>query len=276
MASYQDEILQDNPIAYWKLDEESGTTAVNFGSLGSSIYGSYSGSPTSVSGLFGNDDNAMDFDGVNDGVLISNNSSINTGTSYFQKTIELTFNADSVSGTQILYEQGGNWSGLNIYLEDNQLNLGAWASGSGEWLSYDIDTNTTYNVALVFDNGNLAGYVNGELIDTVTTSFNSIPSHTGGIAIGQLNNDTRFSTGSILENSGYYFDGTIDDVALYNTALSQERVEAHYSAIPIIGSKYNDYLQGNAGDNSYLAPLRTNPCKVKRCAIKLPHNHVFL
>ena len=253
MASYDNEILLDNPLAYWKLDEESGTI-VNLGSLGSSIYGTYSGNPTSVSGLVG-DDNAMDFDGVDDGVLIDNHSSINASTSYSQKTIELTFNADSVSGTQILYEQGGSWSGLNIYLEDNQLNLGVWANGSGEWLSSDIGANTTYNVVLVFDNGNLAGYVNGESIGTVTTSFNSIPSHTGGVAIGQLNNDTRLnndtpsSTGSITGNSGYYFDGTIDDVALYNTALSQERVEAHYSAIHIIGSNYNDYLEGDAGDN---------------------------
>lgn len=245
MALYKDEILLDNPIAYWKLD---GTTE-NLGSLGSLVDGTYSGSPIAISGLFGDEYDAMNFDGVDDGILIADNSSINTGSSYSQKTIELTFNADTVSGTQVIYEQGGGVHGLNIYLNNNQLNLGAWANSSGEWLNYEISANQTYNVVLVFDSGQLTGYVNGESIGTVTTSFTSIPTHTGDVAIAQMSDSTRFSNSSSGSGSGKYFDGTIDEVALYNTALSQERVEAHYSAIPIIGTSYADNLQGDAGDN---------------------------
>ena len=108
MSAYRDEILLDNPIAFWTLNG----VVENLGSLGDLVDGTYSGSPSTTSGLIGDYNSAMDFDGV----LIPDNNSINTGDSYSQKTIELTFNADSLSGKQILYEQGGVTHGLNIYL----------------------------------------------------------------------------------------------------------------------------------------------------------------
>ncbi|MDJ0660630.1 MAG: cadherin domain-containing protein [Crocosphaera sp.] len=259
MALYIDEILLDNPIAYWRLGDFEAITADNLGSLGSVVDGTYSGNPTvGVLGLTSNSNTAVDFDGVDDGILIPDNNNINTSSST-KKTIELTFNADTLSGTQVIYEQGGITKGLNIYLEDNQLNFGAWVSGAGEWLSYEIDAHTTYNVALVFDSGELTAYVNGESIGTVTTSFTYIPSHSGDVAIGQMNDATRFSDDSSSSaNSGYYFDGTIDDVALYNKALSSQRIAAHYSAIPVIGTSYNDGLAGDSGDNTIIGEGRDN------------------
>ena len=257
--AYYDEILADGAIAYWRLGESTGSVADNLVSLGSAVDGTYSGSPLlGASGLIGNDNTAVDFDGVDDGVLIPDNSNINTGGRY-RKTIELTFNADSLSGKQVIYEQGGITKGLNIYLEDDQLNLGAWVSRTGKWLSYQIEADTTYHVVLVFDAGELTGYVNGSSIGTVSTSFNYIPGHSGDIAIGQMSDATRFSNDeSSSANSDYYFDGTIDEVALYNTALSQDRVEAHYSAIPIIGSSYDDNLEGDVRDNTIIGDGNDN------------------
>ena len=255
---YKDEILLDDPIAYWRLGNSFDNTAVNLGSIGNLADGIYSGHPISIEGLIGDNDGAIDFDG-NSGVLIADHSSINTASSYSQKTIELTFKADTVSGTQILYEQGGGGNGLNIYLEGNILKFGVWASNSGEWLSYEIDANETYQVALVFDAGQLTGYVNGQVIDSVTTSFTAIPRHTGNIAIGQVNDDTRFSnTSSTSANSGYYFDGMIDDVVLYNTALSEDRISAHYDASDLapqtlFGTNYIDNLVGGAGNDTLYA-----------------------
>ena len=64
-------------------------------------------------------------------------------------------------------------------------------------------------MVLVFDNGELKGYVNGKPIGTVTTSFTSIPTHTGDVAIGQKSNDTRFSDTDGSSGDGNYFDGKI-------------------------------------------------------------------
>ncbi|MFL9460920.1 MULTISPECIES: LamG-like jellyroll fold domain-containing protein [Scytonema] len=256
MATYQGEILLDNPIAYWRLGEITETIADNLGSLGSAVDGTYSGSPLfGISGLIGDSNTAVKFDGVDDGVLIPDNSSINTGASYSQKTIELTFSADTVTGTRIIYEQGDTTNGLNIYLKDNQLKLGAWASNSGQWLSYEISADKTYHVVLVFNAGQLTGYVNGKSIGTVSTTFTSIPTHTGDIGIARLSDDTRFSnTVSTTEDSGYYFDGIIDEVVLYNTALSASRIQTHYeaAAIPLslTGSGDNDYLVGGTGNDT--------------------------
>ncbi|MEO1185477.1 MAG: hypothetical protein AAFX46_12645, partial [Cyanobacteria bacterium J06636_27] len=94
---YQEEVESDNPIAYWRLSESTGTTAENLGSLGDAVDATYSGNPNlGASSLLwsGYGNTAAEFDGIDDGVKIPDNSNINTSVST-QKTIELTFNADS-------------------------------------------------------------------------------------------------------------------------------------------------------------------------------------
>jgi hypothetical protein len=74
------------------------------------------------------------------------------------------------------------------------------------------------HVALVFDNGtNVTAYVNGQNLGTqVQTSFGTSgsPAWIGGIGTSVANN--RWA-------------GTIDEVALYSSALSQNTVQLHYS-----------------------------------------------
>ena len=254
---YQAEVESDNPIAYWRLSESTGTTAENLGSLGDAADATYSGNPNLGSSSLlwsGYGSSAAEFDGVDDGVKIPDNSSINTSVST-QKTVELIFNADTVTGKQVIYEQGGASNGLNIYLEDAQLKLGAWVSNSGEWLSYDINANSTYHVVLVFDSGELTGYVNGNSIGTVTTSFSSLPSHTEDVAIAQMSDYTRFSNTESSSGNGYYFDGTIDEVALYDTALSGVQVQYHFEAAAIgqtITGDSNNVLSLD-GTNDYVS-----------------------
>jgi VCBS repeat-containing protein len=227
---YIDELLTDNPLAYWNLAEGSGTSASSQGSLGSAASATYSGNPTLGAAGLMDGSTAANFDGVDDGVLIASNAAINTGTSYSQRTIELWFNADTLSGKRAIYEEGGATNGFNIYLDGNQLKMGAWANNTGSWLNQEVKTNQTYHVVFVFDQGTLKGYVNNELIGTTQTSFTAMPGHPSGVAIAQVNGDTRWSNTETSSGNGSYFDGTIDEVALYNSALSSDRVEAHYTA----------------------------------------------
>ncbi|MGK7888389.1 MAG: cadherin domain-containing protein [Leptolyngbyaceae cyanobacterium] len=215
-------------IAQWNLDETAGVVADNQGSLGSAIDGTYDGGvDLNARALSASGDGAAYFDGNNGGIRVASHSGINLS-SKTQQTIELWFNADTVEGRQVLYEQGGRYNGFNLYLDGSQLNLGAWAGNRGEWLNQEIEAGRSYHVILTFDNGVLSGYVNGQQIGQVNTGFTTMPAHSGRIGIGHMDNDTRFSNTSEAAGNGYYFNGTIDDAQLYNTALSAAEVNRRY------------------------------------------------
>ena len=174
--SYVDIISGDDPIAYWKLDESSGAaTAVNSGTLGTAVDGSYTNFPlvgqTGIVQTITSPNKSVEFDGVNDYVSIPNNSSINTGTSYTNKSFELWFEADTVSGRQTIYEQGGSRRGVHAYILDGSLYAYGYSlvdeDATTPWetvLSVPVDKNQTYHLVITFDQtGNaFKAYLNGE------------------------------------------------------------------------------------------------------------------
>jgi uncharacterized protein (TIGR03382 family) len=235
---YAQAVMADSPIAYWRMGEAAGQTeARNVGLLGSAVRGTLgTGVSFGQPGLTDSDTNtAALFDGTaNSYIDIPDNSLINTSNLDIE-TIELKFNADDVNPRQVLYEQGGGVNGLNLYIENGELNLGAWQASGGAgnqfFISEPIDAGTDYHVALVFDSANmLTGYLNGvEFANPVTSGLFTVPAHTGDIGIGAMRNDTRFINAGAAGN-GFNFGGTIDEVALYTSALSQSQIQAHINA----------------------------------------------
>ncbi|MGK7888388.1 MAG: LamG-like jellyroll fold domain-containing protein, partial [Leptolyngbyaceae cyanobacterium] len=218
------------PFAQWSLAETAGSKAGNLGALGSVVDGTYAGGTTlGAVALTADGDGAADFDGINDGVHLPNHAAINTS-AHAQRTIALWFNADDLDGTQILYEEGGGTNGMNVYLDGDQLKMGAWAGGDRKWLAYDeVSVNTTYQVTLVFDNGTLTGYVNGQQIGQVNTGFTVLPVHGNAAAIGKSQGGTRLSDTVLVAGNTSYFNGTIDDVELYNAAIPADRISHFYT-----------------------------------------------
>jgi hypothetical protein len=248
-------VLLDEPIAYWRLSEPSGATAVNLGFLGSAVDGTYAGGATQgVPGLLGLDpDAAVALDGSDDQVNVPNHAALNgiTGQKdlapYIGKTVELWFNAEDVSSRQVLYEQGGQTNGLNVYIEGGKLYVGAWNKGRGQspspnqpatpwgplFVSTDIEAGTTYMVDLVLDcdlsafGGTLKGYIDGLLFGTASGAGRLLY-HPGQAAIGAMRNDSLFSPDSGVAGDGFSFEGVIDEVSLYNYALGEGQVALHY------------------------------------------------
>ncbi|RMD51624.1 LamG domain-containing protein, partial [Candidatus Parcubacteria bacterium] len=115
-------------------------------------------------------------------------------------------------------------AGINIYLENGNLYAGAWASGiNNTWLSSTVNANTWNNVILTFsDTGYTRLFINGIGVGGFYTGT-SMPSHTNGAAIGGCNSATQYSDGTTT-CSGEYFNGKIDDVRVYNVALSAQEI----------------------------------------------------
>ncbi|MEO1445398.1 MAG: LamG-like jellyroll fold domain-containing protein, partial [Cyanobacteria bacterium J06635_11] len=97
----------------------------------------------------------------------------------------------------------------------------------GTWLSTDkLSANTWHHVALVLDGGSsvsddaFRGYLNGQKFGEGEGS--QLWRHTGGIGLGSINKSTRFHNQTA--GSGHSFTGAIDDVMIFNDALSDSQV----------------------------------------------------
>ena len=198
--------------------------------------------------------------------LGSVNLNVNSGV-WAKKSFEFWFNANSVpargtnelSSTATLYEEGGGTRGIALYLWQSPTNLNpnsaqlvfhGWNSaldGPAPWGATNglglpsptppvyaqtaISAGQTYHVVGVLDgdpvstNGNLILYVNGVEVSRAGGA-GQLYAHSGDIEIARGN--TLLHTG----DSGVtgYFDGVIDDLSLYDTALPASSVAAHYQA----------------------------------------------
>ncbi|NQT52738.1 PEP-CTERM sorting domain-containing protein, partial [bacterium] len=244
-APYREAVHASDPIAYWRLDETTGTTAYNYGSIGNPANGTYAtvpaggtpatlGSPSLV--LTMADTSAVAFDGTDDYINVASHGQINNGSPYAQKTTELWFRADTTAGTQVLYEQGGFSNGLNVYIDGGDLVTGIWSNnGTNTFLSTPILADTAYHVAFVFDATNdiIASYLNGVLFGSFAGSLSNLPSHIGDISVGGVTaggtSGTRNAAGATWI-TGHFFQGALDEIALYNSALSALDVKQHYAA----------------------------------------------
>jgi len=245
--SIRAQILDANPALYLPLDETSGGSAVNLGSGGAALNSNYQGGVTLGADplyTFGSTNSAY-FDGNNDRISVPNSALINTG-NVPERTVELVFTADDVNSRQILWEEGGGTNSLSIYIDNGRVYANTRDAGDfGPFnISEDIQAGETYHVAAVFSDsqGEFRGYLNGELMGTGSVNRPLSP-HTGAIGIGWMNNATYFHDGPAGGN-GFYFNGRISDVALYNTALDQTELEAHSNAVQVTDSDitlYNDY-----------------------------------
>ena len=266
--SYRDLVLADNPIAYWQLDDTAQGAIPNL--AGTSVSATATGGDfleLGAPGLADPDNAAMRFLGLDEDeffdsgaitgsrVNIADNALTNAGGPYTEKTVELWFSADNVEpdAQQIIFEQGGSTRGITIYVFDGEVvagvhNSGAdnggistpWPGGTGAerelaLVKSSIQANTPYHLALVYDGdddgfeGTVTGYLDGEQIGIVE-GIGTLFAHTDDTHIGG-GMQTLFGDGGVgAERELHYFQGVIDDVALYNRALSAGRIGVHLGA----------------------------------------------
>ncbi len=174
------------------------------------------------------------FNGVNSGMTTPDHPEINTAT-VVQRNITVAFRSSAnTASRQILYEEGGNIRGMNVYIFNNRLYCGFYNTPAGDgdgaqpftWVSTPIAANQTYFVTWVFDYTNYAGpagpdgdltcYVNNVDIGTVPTT-SRLFAHSGNVGLGRIDNDSCFEDNS-CQSSGSPFLGEIYEVMLFNNA----------------------------------------------------------
>jgi len=184
----------------------------------------------------------LELNGRRDRVEINNSSDINAGSAYRNRTIALWFRArgpDPLESAlepekrkkqrQVLYEEGGSGSGLNMYLDGETLYGGVWTQGMGTWLhSKDLPANTWHHAVLVLRAAKEADtevalemYVDGELVEKGKTPPLGV--HVGDINLGRSGN-TLFHDRKPADQPGWYFTGRLDDFRIANRAFTAEEI----------------------------------------------------
>jgi hypothetical protein len=221
--TYAQEVLLDQPLAFWRFDETSGTTAVD--SSGHGNDGTYAGGVTlGVTGAIANDGGtAAAFDGMT-GFMTAGDVFEFTGPTpcSFEAWVNPILDADFHDILSRSDGQGGTTTGYLMYVEPQptpMMDFALYSAGSGDIAESDgvnIDGGAYTQVVGVYDGTNVIIYANGAPLMTNTASF-TIPATTSPFVVAAQSGGATS-----------WFHGDIDDVSVYGQALSAARILVHY------------------------------------------------
>ncbi|MHC4084287.1 MAG: LamG-like jellyroll fold domain-containing protein [Planctomycetota bacterium] len=257
-VSYSDSGPGPGPIAHWKLDEGSG--AVAYDSAGTND-GTLVNSPIWTTGQIGG---ALDFDGVDDYVEVPDDTSLRFS-QYNSFTISLWSKPLSAGGYLLtkMRTGGSGVFGYQLYRAGSGFRFNCESSVVGQ--SYvtttsDAPDGNWHHVTAIYDNKNMEIYFNGQLQDSGTFAYDT----------GTTTPNNNLSIGVRLYNTIYegYHNGTIDDIRVYDRALSAGEVEQLYygstgdnllvngdfETMELISGGWPSTFGDWSGDHSYTLP----------------------
>jgi len=216
-------------VAHYTFDESSGTMAYDSaGSNDGTIHGAtWTNGPSA---------GALNFNPANNAYVAVPSSPSLSFTQSSSFTIALWANTATNAFQLISKMQGAGQTGLFTY-ELDYLGTGVQAfhfkaeSSNQGVTAINTGMNSTipgtwYHVAAVYNNKNMQIYLNGALKDTATFSYNT----------GSTSPDGRLMIGAREVNgmlqSGWYYNGSMDDVRIYNEALSASYITQLYQTTP--------------------------------------------
>jgi hypothetical protein len=176
---------------------------------------------------------SLSFDGVDDYVEIDNSLSYTTLTGSSAITLSVSFKRMSGTGWQGLWGNNqSNWTQISIRIDDqNYLSLGYKdVTGFFDYSLNDrtIDFDKWYNLSVVLNANKILWYLDGDLIEEDNVSFTELSSYGAGTP--------EFSIGRGNKTYGEYFNGIIDNINLWNIALSSSSIKNYLNAPPVSAS----------------------------------------
>jgi len=225
-------------VGWWKLDETSGLTATDSSSKGNDGTLTNMAGDEWTGGIIGG---ALQFDGINDYVDCGNDGSLQiTGTEISLAAWVKWDSADDWS-TIAMKTSSGNWTDgyglyahsdntVNFYVNEWDVNVASKAfTADGQW----------HHVAGTYDGSNVRVWVDG--VEGTPDSY------TGSIT----NANHPFEIGRGYSDS-YNFDGTLDDVRIYNRALSASEIASLANIL-----KYQGFTEAKAGTDTTSITIST-------------------
>ncbi len=213
--------LNNGLIGYWNFEEGSGTTANDRSGNGNN--GSIEGGAPFTDGKIGQ---ALDLDGTDDRVLVTTNSGLETNTNV---TVALWINPDDAAkatSQQLASKYSSTpQNGYVLYIPASvntikwELRLGSCCQAVQALTA--LVNGTWQHVVATYDGATLKVYING-VLENSSASSGTLTS-TNNLALG-----ADWSGATVQP-----FDGRMDEVRLYNRALSAGEIAALYQSTAV-------------------------------------------
>jgi hypothetical protein len=223
-------------VAWWPLDETSGTTAADIAGFPNN--GTHVNGPTPVSGKVAG---ALRFDGVNDHVRVPDHAELNVGTGNF--TLDAWVRTGS-SGLIVLVDKrsGPTPQGYSLFLVNGRLGF-QMANGVGSSVcaatptpgracvnyvapptSPNVADGQWHHVAAVVDRA--------DATSGVRLYVDGVQVFAGSPLTGNLDNTSDLYLGmrTPAQNGGGFLPGDLDEVELIKRALTQQEIQAIFNA----------------------------------------------
>jgi large repetitive protein len=226
VTEYQDLVLADGPVAYWRLGDAS---TVLQDASGNGHHGAASGNATlAATGLIaGNPDGALRLDGATGYVAVPDHARLRFTSAI---TIEAWVWADAFD-----HVAGGEFprivqKGVAVPTEPNYALLVAQVGTSNTAVArFELQgvaivsggtvllPNTVYYLVATYDGTMVRLYVDGKL-DAAIAAVGTLVVSIDEVNIGRRQDGNR------------YWAGTLDEIALYAKALTEAQIVAHHAA----------------------------------------------
>jgi len=211
-----EEVAYDKLVGWWKLDGDASDSS------GRGNDGEVMSNPQWVDGRI---NGALKFDGADDYVSLPIGSLIST---LNRSTVMVWADFSNTGGAwQRIFDFGtdiGNYIYLSPRTDANGPMRVAITAGEGEWVDVDADSGTLasgwHHVAVVLEPGNLHIYLDGEVVASTE----------GWYVLSDLGVTTNNWLGRSQYMTDAYFNGSLDDLRIYNDALRKEQIAEIYKS----------------------------------------------
>lgn len=201
-------------VGYWSFNDGRGLTAGDSSGNNNTVTLTGTTTPTWVPGKKGS---ALSFDGISSRAVISGPTMVPSGATQF--TVAAWAKKNTSAGGMVAYKNGPFFLNMGTVLGNSGFVVhtsGGWAGAQGVT---NLNVGQWYHLALTYNSNNslISVYVNGKLDGTGV--------QTGGIgsAIDCIGIGYSSDSGCSVSNTSY-FNGSVDDLRLYNRALTASEI----------------------------------------------------
>lgn len=245
-ADYASTVNNLSPLGYWRLNEPTQPVVptyplTNFSTAGAALNGTYYGVPLlGQPGAMGTD-TAASFNGVSQYAQVPSSSACNpTGPFTVEFWANLTNNSAGAKAgvvSRYITVTGGPTGQFGYLFFANNGNTkwqfriynGTAGVTVTDTFGPDIQANTWYHVVGVYDGSQIQIYVNGIAATPAVA----------GTCVANTNTPLRIGAGTTEAAATLFFPGSIDEVAVYPSALTPAQIYAHYDAATTNGAGYS-------------------------------------
>jgi hypothetical protein len=221
--TFENAVLAHNPIAYWRFGEAPGaSTAADeaIGHDGTYLAGVTLGNP----GIGGGDTGAL-FDGIIGSVTVPNDAEL--GPNLISMEALVRWDGPNAFQQRILENSffgGGEQASYNLtILPDGRIQVEVRSGGAASvhTTSQFLSPGDEAYLVGVFDGSSVFIYLDDLLLSQTTAAAGSLQDGLNALGIGNQSERNR------------PFQGLIDEVALYDYALSGDQILAHFKALSV-------------------------------------------